>query len=119
MQHDCPHCGASLKLRLLRAKALPGERRLLPSRATPVCPACGGRLAPNTHWSETAASVMVGVPLLCFMSARPDLSLHAAAGWLAAIVALWVIAFAVFHWRYWRHWPRYKRYPDDPRPPTA
>lgn len=80
MKDDCPHGGISLKLRLLRAKTLPGERRLLPDRTNPACPDCGGRLAPNTHWSETAANVMVCLPLLCFLSARTDLSLRSAAG---------------------------------------
>ena len=52
MKHDCPYCGAALGWRLVTSKPLPGERKILPQRAVPVCPACKGALATNIHWSE-------------------------------------------------------------------
>jgi predicted RNA-binding Zn-ribbon protein involved in translation (DUF1610 family) len=110
MQHDCPHCGESLKWKLVRSKPLPGERRFLPNHAIPVCPNCGGELAPNAHWSEQVVGAVIGIPLLGFLSARATITPTLAVVVGFGVFALWGSIFAFFHFRYWRHWQRYKAY---------
>jgi predicted RNA-binding Zn-ribbon protein involved in translation (DUF1610 family) len=110
MQHNCPHCGESLKWKLVRSKPLPGERRFLPIQAVPVCPNCGGELATNFHWSEQVVSAVIAIPLVGFLSARAAITPALAIALGAGVLALWVAIFAFFQFRYWRHWQRYKAY---------
>ena len=49
MDHSCPHCSQPLNGKLLKSKAYPGERSILPDNAYLVCPFCGGGLKINEH----------------------------------------------------------------------
>jgi uncharacterized membrane protein len=110
MKHHCPHCGVSLKLRLVTSVPLPGQRSVLPLLAVPVCPSCRGKLANNSHWSEAVAVAIVALPALVFSNIRHLLS-PSSALWLgSAVLVAWVALFAYFHFRYWRTWERYKPY---------
>ena len=84
MKHDCPHCGTKLAWRLVKSKALAGERRIFPNKAVTVCPACQGQLAQNTHWSEIAFVGFVVIPFLFLPEIRSSLGksgfLYAGAG---------------------------------------
>ena len=112
MKHDCPYCGAALGWRLVTSKPLPGERKILPQRAVPVCPACKGALATNIHWSEgvlgcAAALLAFLVQQLLSRAVQPGAGFFALMG---AVVATMVALMVFFHFRYWRHWQRYKPY---------
>ena len=110
MLHDCPYCGKPIKLKLLRSRPLPGERKFLPNRAVPVCPHCGGALATNTHWSEIVALLLFGIPLLGLISWHRSTQ-GSALLWLIGIALVLLPAtLAYFHFRYWRAWQRYKPY---------
>ena len=112
MKHDCPYCGAALGWRLVTSKPLPGERKILPQRAVPVCPACKGALATNIHWSEgvlgcAAALLAFLVQQLISRAVQPGAGFFALMG---AVVATMVALMVFFHFHYWRHWQRYKPY---------
>lgn len=110
MKHDCPYCGTKLAWRLVTSKPLPGERKVLPNQAVPVCPACRGMLALNTHWSEIAFLGVIGIPFLLLPEIR---SSFGNTGWLyagAVTLVLWVATAILFQLRYWRQWQRYKPY---------
>ena len=110
MKHNCPHCEATFKYRLLRSKALPGQRRFLPERATSACPECGGQIALNTHWSEIVAGGAVVLPVLFYMQRRPALETASILWPAGALLICMGAMFAVFYFRYWRNWQRYKAY---------
>lgn len=110
MLHDCPHCGVSLKWKLVKSKPLPGERKILPNQAMPVCSSCGGGLAWNTHWSEAATAIILFLSVWALTAFRSNFWL-AVGGWLGVvIVAICATTFVFFHFRYWRRWQRYKAY---------
>ena len=110
MKHDCPYCGASLKWRLVTSKPLPGERKILPSRAVTVCPSCGGQLAPNTHWSEFGFFGIVLLPFLFLRELNEQLGSQALVVVLGASLLFVGVAALFLHRRYWRHMQRYKPY---------
>jgi len=110
MKHDCPYCGVKLGWRLVTFKPLPGERKFLPNQAVPVCPACQGELASNTHWSEMAFLGVMGVPLFLLLELRSVLGKHAFLYAGLATLVFWMAAAVFFHLRYLRHWQRYKPY---------
>lgn len=99
----------------MRSKPLPGERRFLPNQAVPVCPNCGGELAPNIHWSEQVFGAVIGIPLLGFFHARATVTPALAVIIGGCVLALWGAVLAMFHFRYWRHWQRYKAYAPPKR----
>ena len=110
MKHDCPHCGIALKFRFIRSKALPGQRRFLPERATSICPECGGPIALNTHWSEIVTFGALAVPALFYMQRRPVLEPTPVLWWACAFLVFAAVIFTVFHFRYWQNWQRYKAF---------
>lgn len=110
MKHDCPHCGESIKWKLIGGKPLPGERKFLPNRAVTICPVCSGELTTNVHWSEQAAGFVVAIPFFAFFSVRADISRIAVLWGAVATLLLWLAMFGFFHFRYWRYWQRYKAY---------
>jgi predicted RNA-binding Zn-ribbon protein involved in translation (DUF1610 family) len=116
MKHDCPHCGVSLKFRLVRSVPLPGQRAFLPEQAVPVCPACGGKLAQNRHWSEGVFAGVIGLMVLVFTNMRSALEPETAlwSGSAAIVAAGALLGF--FHFRYWRTLQRYKAYVPLHRP---
>lgn len=108
MIHSCPHCGVSLKWKLVKSKPLPGERKILPNQAIPVCSSCGGGMVSNTHWSEAVAAIILFLSVWAFLALRSTFS-RVGAIWLGvAILAIWVATYVFFYFRYWRHWQRYK-----------
>lgn len=111
MKHDCPYCGVSLRMKLVRSKPLAGERKLLPAQAVPVCPKCGGEVVINIHWSEAVAGVLMMAPLLAIPATKglPFTPEVPALG--AAVIVGWLVMLVFFHVRYWRHWQRYKKAP--------
>lgn len=96
MKHNCPYCGASLKLRLVLAKPLPGERKIFPHRAIQVCPTCSGQLASNIHWSELVAGVAIALSLLLFLRLRDGMPVQSAITWSAGVLFCWLGLFAFF-----------------------
>lgn len=110
VRHACPWCGVSLKGRLVRSKALPGQRKFLPMYAMTVCPECGNGLTYNPHGTEKAFGFLVGVPLLL-------LPLIGRSAWKSAIVGavmvLWCVVLLYLHFRFWRHHPVWKRVEPD------
>lgn len=111
MKHDCPYCGVSLRLRLVRAKPIAGERKIFPRQAVPVCPACDGALMTNVHWSEGVAAVVMFATLLAVPVARGLVHTEKALVLGAGIIVGWALMLVFFHWCFWRHWPRYKKAP--------
>jgi hypothetical protein len=110
MKHNCPHCGAVLKFRLVTSVPLPGQRSVLPMQAVPVCPSCKGKLAQNSHWSEAVAGAVVVLPFLVFLNIGRELSAPLVVWLGSAVVVAWAMVFAYFHFAYWRNWQRYKAY---------
>lgn len=110
MKHNCPYCGTKLAWRLVTSKALAGERRILPNQAVPVCPACQGQLASNTHWSEIAFLGVVGIPFLLLPEIRSSFGKMGFLYASAVTLVFWVVTAIFFHLRYWRQWQRYKAY---------
>jgi hypothetical protein len=83
MKYDCPRCSARLKWRLVSSKPLPGERKVLPNQAVPVCPQCGVELAHNPHWSEVVAGSVVALSFLAFFPVKQSVPRHLVP-WFAA-----------------------------------
>ncbi len=110
MKHNCPYCGAKLGWRLVLSKPLPGERKILPRQAVPVCPSCGGELASNTHWSEILFLGIIGLPVLLGSAVRTNLGKSAFLYAGIFTLAVWIGVTIFFYLRYWRHWQRYKPY---------
>lgn len=105
---DCPHCGRSMKRRLIRSVPAPGERRFLPMRAIPACPHCRGLLAGNLHWSEWASAVLV-VVLLAGSEFGRVATPQGRWLWLGGLV-LSGLALGYFDCRYWSKLQRFRRY---------
>jgi hypothetical protein len=108
VKHDCPHCGKSIKWKLIRGKPLLGERKFLPNRAVTICPLCSGELSINVHWSEQVIGFLVGTLLLLITGFRGEVS-FAVALWVFA--ATWLIGLGMlvfFQVRYWQNWQCYK-----------
>jgi hypothetical protein len=108
----CPHCTTNLAGKLLRGKALPGERRLFPNRATLICPVCEPRLYGNPYPAEIWA-ILAFLPMLLMMygfqwigvSAKPYKLLFIGALLFAMIVNLCI------YLKYLRHWPSFRATP--------
>lgn len=85
---------------MVTSKPLPGERKILPQRAVPVCPACKGALATNIHWSEgvlgcAAALLAFLVQQLLSKAVQPGAGFFALMGAVgAAMVALMVFSIS-------------------------
>ena len=95
---------------MVTSKPLPGERKILPQRAVPVCTACQGALATNIHWSEgvlgcAAALLAFLLQQLLSKAVQPGSGFFMLMG---AVMAAMVALAVFFHFRYWRHWQRYK-----------
>ncbi|MBF5005492.1 hypothetical protein [Diaphorobacter caeni] len=109
MLHDCPHCGISLKRRLIRSAPAPGERRFLPGKAVSLCPDCGGTLQHNPHpaerWQTWLVLALAGAFLLKDGMSSPQWAMVALIGcWVAfALVSIYVEQFHL------RDWQRYRR----------
>jgi hypothetical protein len=108
----CPHCNANLAGKLLRGKALEGERKFLPNRATLVCPHCDQRLYGNPHPSEVWA-LLAFQPMLLMMfgfqwigvSGKPYTLFFLAALVFAIVANLYIYV------RYLRDWPSFRTTP--------
>jgi hypothetical protein len=84
-----------LKGRLLKSKALPGQRKILPDRAHPACPLCGEFIRMGElHPAEKRAMLVVflGVVLImgAIVSPFPRIVIPAAAVF-ALVAALWAV----------------------------
>ena len=101
---DCPHCGRSMKRRLIRSVPAPGERRFLPMRAIPACPHCRGLLASNLHWSEVAGAAPALLLWVVF-----ELGMSPLWRWLGGLL-LTALMLGYFEYRYWSKLQRFRRY---------
>lgn len=112
MKHDCPHCGACLKHRLIRSVPAPGERRILPMRAIPFCPECQGLLAQRPLKYESLLGLVIALPLGLLMEFRKELALRPEVflSLIAGILCVGMVALGFHHWRYGRHAQRYQAY---------
>lgn len=110
MRHDCPHCGQSLKRKLVRSTPAPGQRRFLPLRAIACCPLCKGLLARNEHWTDKCL-VLLALPFFMVVQARPLFDSRGLWLLVASSVALLMLgAGAIVYWRHMRTWPLYRKY---------
>jgi hypothetical protein len=120
MRHDCPHCGESLKRRLVRSTPAPGQRKILPLRAIALCPLCKGLIDRNPHWTDKWFALLP-VPLYLALQARSFLQSNNL--WLPALsLAVACLAAAiVLYWRHLRSWPFYRKYEAGAQPafPTS
>lgn len=107
MDHRCPHCGESLRLRRLTHAII--------SRLEIECPKCGRKLRRNVHRVEEAIVVasfglLVAFALAAHALGREGLILAGLAAAASGAVALPLLE------RTWlKDWPRYRR--PDPTPP--
>jgi hypothetical protein len=103
-----------LKLRLIRSKPAAGERKFLPNRALPICPACFGTLAINVHPAEKlqAFALLPGLAVLFKILSTERLRSEQDTWILFGIAAgLILIGTGVVIWvnfRFLRLWNRYK-----------
>ena len=118
MRHDCPHCGESLKHKLVRSTRPAGERRLLPLRGIACCPQCKGLLARNDHWTDKWL-VLFPLPFYTVFLARTQLESRTLWLALACTALLAMGAGAVLYWRHVRTWPLYRKYEAGPQPGAA
>jgi len=96
MKHDCPHCGVSLKLRLL--SPFGGWRHLL--AANQSCPKCGGKVQQQVRPAEDEATyfkfpfivLLAGTPWvirwICGAGGFERMTVSIAVGVVAAGIAL-------------------------------
>ncbi len=108
MLYDCPHCGESLKRKLIRTVAAPGERKFLPSKTIAQCPLCGEKLENNPHPAENKLALLV-VPLVGLMLLKDHLeSPKTVMLVLGASWALFAMGSLFIERKYLRDWQRYK-----------
>lgn len=118
MRHDCPHCGQSLKRKLVRTTPAPGERRLLPLRGIACCPLCKGLLASNEHWTDKWFALLA-LPFFMVFQARTLVDSKSLWLLMASVALLTLAAGGVLYWRHLRSWPIYRKYEADPQPGAA
>ena len=116
MRYDCPQCGIDLKGRLLRTRALPGQRRLFPSNGTLACPDCKAFLGSNPVPGELKSALstvavcsvfLFGLPYLKKLP-EPTKSLAYVIGGLCVLAGL--AACFVHALRLRRRFPNWQRY---------
>lgn len=115
MRHDCPHCGQSLKRRLVRSTPAPGQRKLLPLWAIACCPLCKGLLARNDHWTDKWL-VLLALPFYTVFLARTQIESRSLWLALACTALLAMGAGAILYWRHLRTWPIYRKHEAGPAP---
>ena len=107
MKLDCPHCGKSLKGRLLRTKPAPGERRFLPLRSIPYCSHCCGTLFLNIHPKEKMQVVWLALPVIPFELFLKEPQKKLPLLLIACSIAAMLAGLAYINFKYLRNWQRY------------
>jgi hypothetical protein len=101
--------------KLMIYKPLPGERRILPDRAMPVCPYCAKELEINVHPKEKFIHVIGFAVVLNLLASFFKSNFLLILGGMALGLSLIVLVF--LHFKYFRNWPRFKeRSPMYSRP---
>lgn len=109
MKMDCPHCGKSLKGKLLRAKAAHDERRFVPNRAIQFCSSCRGELAINRHQMEKVQAMFLvtfAIPVLL----QPAYSNPILMVFCAFLLVCGLSGMTYIHFKHLRKWQRFSRY---------
>lgn len=112
----CPHCTKELRWKLLKSRALPGERRFLPGRAVLVCPYCDGALYANPHPIEFKLLPWISLSLVLLIAVDAQIIANPIALIVARIAGSAVIAALLIYARckYPRNWPCYTSRPGNP-----
>jgi len=92
--------------KLMIYKPLPGERKIFPNSAMPVCPYCAKELELNLHPKERWLPVVGIGPILILVAAHSQSNSLFFLG--TVVLGLSVVALIYLQIRYFRNWPRFK-----------
>jgi glutaredoxin len=107
MDYRCPYCEKPMGRKLMIYKPFPGERRILPNQAMPVCPYCKKELETNFHPKEKLMPLIGIGPAFILLAAHLKNNSLFIVG--TVFLGISLIGLLYIEFKYFKKWPRFKK----------